>query len=92
MQQANGQVTWPKRNHLINPLYSGTPLNDTFANSENPYEMPKKIIRVSTFAGIKRSSATKIHHNLEIPSCDPLKYIMDDPILTAFNCMGKSIR
>ena len=40
MQQANGQVTWPKRNHLINTLYSGNPLNDTFANSENPYEMP----------------------------------------------------
>ena len=31
-------------------------------------------------------------HNLEIPTCDPLKYIMDKSILFAFICMGKSIR
>ena len=26
----------------------------------------------------KRSSVTEIHHNLEIPTSDPLKYIMDN--------------
>ena len=39
----------------------------------------------------KQFSGTEIHHNLEIPTCDPLKYIMDNPILIAFISMGESI-
>ena len=35
---------------------------------------------------------TEIHDNWEILTCDPLKFIMDNPILIAFICMGKSIR
>ena len=41
---------------------------------------------------LKQSSGTEIHHNWEMPTYDPLKYIMDNHILIAFICMGKSIR
>ena len=40
----------------------------------------------------EESSRSKIHHNLEIPLCDPLKYIMCNPTIFAFICMGKSTR
>ena len=40
----------------------------------------------------KQSSGTEMHHTLKIPTCDPLKNTMDNPILIAFICMGKSIK
>ena len=32
---------------------------------------------------------TKMHHDLEISTCDPLKYKMDNPILIVSNKYGK---
>ena len=32
----------------------------------------------------KESSETKIHHNLEIPTCDPFKYFMDNSNLSTY--------
>ena len=40
----------------------------------------------------KQSSGTEVHNYLEISTCDPLKYIMDNPILIVFMGMVKSIR
>ena len=40
----------------------------------------------------KQSYGTEMHHYLEISTCDPFKYIMDNLFLIAFICMGKSIR
>ena len=33
---------------------------------------------------LKESSETKLNHNLEISTCDPFKYIMDNPIVIAY--------
>ena len=41
---------------------------------------------------LMQSSGTEIHNNGETTTCDPLKYIMGNPNLIAFICMGKSIR
>ena len=37
----------------------------------------------------EQSSWTEIHHCLKIVTFDPLKYIMDNPMLIAFICMEK---
>ena len=67
----------------------------TLANSEGPDEMLQNaafhqglhfLLRSKQFSGID------IHHNFEISTCGPLKYIMDNPILIAFICMRKSTR
>ena len=38
------------------------------------------------------SSGTETNRYWEMPTCDHLKYKMDNPILTAFICMGISIK
>ena len=40
----------------------------------------------------KQFPGTEIHQNLNILTCGPLRYIMDNPILIAFMRMGESIR
>ena len=35
---------------------------------------------------------TEMHHNLEISTCDPLKYKMDNSVLILSTYMGESIR
>ena len=45
------------------------------------------------FLKSKQPSGTEIHNNFRKKyTCDPLKYIMDSPILILPICMGKSIR
>ena len=44
------------------------------------------------FVDIKHSLGIEVHHNFEFPTCDPLKYTIDNPIFNVFICMGKSIR
>ena len=39
----------------------------------------------------KQSSGTEMHHNLEISTCDPLKYKMGISILVLSTCMAKFI-
>ena len=39
---------------------------------------------------VKQSSGTEIHHNFEIQTCYPLKYIVDSSILIVLLCTGKS--
>ena len=65
------------------------------ANNEDPDEMqhnaafhqgPHCLLR------LKKLSGTEINHNLENPTCDPLKYTMGTPILIVSLCMEKSIR
>ena len=49
----------------------------TLANSEDPDEMLHNAAfhQVLNFLLMsKQSSVTKIHHNLEMSTCDPLKY------------------
>ena len=41
---------------------------------------------------LKQPSGTEKYHNLEISTCDPLKYTMGNPILIVSICMGKPIR
>ena len=41
---------------------------------------------------IKQTSGTKIHHNIENSTFDPLKYTMGSPILIVSICMGNPIR
>ena len=38
----------------------------------------------------KQSSGTEIHHNFEIQTCYPIKYILDSSILIVSLCTGKS--
>ena len=62
----------------------------TWANSEDPDEMPQNVAFHHGIHCLPRKahfSGTEIHHILEIPTCDPLKYIMDDPILIVSNKM-----
>ena len=76
--------------NLLNPKMA-----NTFANCENPNEIPHYAAfhqGLHFLLPSKQSSGTEIHYNLEIPTCDPLKYVMDNPMLIAFICMGKSIR
>ena len=37
-------------------------------------------------------SETEVHIDKEVSTCDPLKYIMDNPILIVAICMGKPIK
>ena len=75
------------------PFVYWKPLTGTLTNSEDPVEM----LHYAAFhQGLhcllryKQSTGTEIHHNWEMPTCDPLKYIMDNPILIGCICMGKS--
>ena len=40
------------------------------------------------FFRVNQTLGTDIPHNLEMPTCDPLKYIIDNHFLIAFICMG----
>ena len=65
------------------------------ANSEDPDEMPHIVaFRQGLLCLLRsiKSSGTAVNNYLDISTCDPLKYIMDNPILILFICMGKSIR
>ena len=62
-------------------------------NSEDPDEMLRHASSGSTqFAKTKQPSEYEIQFYLNIITCDPLIYIMDNPILIVCICMGKSIR
>ena len=65
------------------------------ANSKYPAEMPRYLAFHQCLYFLlrsKQSSGTEIHHNLDVKICDPLKQLMDYPILIACICMGKTIR
>ena len=71
-----------------------TPKIGTFSNREDPDEIPQN---AAFCLGLHFCKVITVfredkHQNKEILTCDPLKYIMDNPFLIAFNCMGKSIR
>ena len=62
----------------LNPVYSVNPPNMYLASREDPYEMLHNaafhmglrfLLRSKHFSGIE------IHYNLEIPTCDPPKYM-----------------
>ena len=66
----------------------------TLANSEDPDKMQHYAafyLGLHCLLRSKQSSGTKIQHNLENSTCDPLKYTMGSPILILSKCMGKSI-
>ena len=46
---------------------------------------------IGSFLRLKRSSGTEVQHNFKISTCDPLKYIVDNPNLFVFICIGNSI-
>ena len=48
----------------------------TLTNSEDPDEMPHNALYVK----VKTILRTETRHNLEMLTCDPFKYIMDNPI------------
>ena len=52
-------------------------------NSEGPDEMQHNAAfyqGLHSFLRLKQPSGTKIHHNLEHATCDPLKYTIGSPI------------
>ena len=56
----------------------------TLANSEDPDEMQHSAAfrqGLHCLLRLKQYSWSKIHHNLEKSTCDPLKYTMGSPIL-----------
>ena len=67
----------------------------TLANSQDPDEISFRHFGISSgsalFAKSSFHAGTEMHHNLKIPICDPLKYIMDDPTLIVSFCVGVSI-
>ena len=65
-----------------------------FANSEDPDEMTQNAAfhqGLHRLWMLKQSSEIWIHYNLEILTCDPLKYLMDYYIPIVVISMGKSI-
>ena len=67
----------------------------TLVNSEDPDEMQHSAAfhqGLHCLLRLKQPSGTEIHHNLENPTCDPLKYTMGSLILIVSICKGKSIR
>ena len=80
---------------VIYPFAYWKPLKGILANSEDPDEMQHHaafhqglhcLLRLIQYSG------TKVQNYLEISTRDPLKYIIDNPILIVLICMGKSIR
>ena len=64
--------------HYLSPLYYGIPLTYPLANSECPDEMQHNAAFHQDLQFLLRSkvfSGTEMHPNLEIQTCDPLKYI-----------------
>ena len=64
----------------------------TLTNSEEPDEMQHNAAfhqGLHCLLRRKQFSVTRIHHNLENSTYDPLKYTMDSPILIVSICMGK---
>ena len=74
----------------FNPFHSEYLQTGTLTNSKDPDEMPHNVafIRICTVC----KDRNKFHHNLEISTCDHLKYKMGNPILIRSTFMGKSIR
>ena len=67
----------------------------TLENSEDPDEMLQNVAFCQGLHFLlmsKQSSDTEIIYNIEILTCDPLKCIIDNPILIAFISMRKSYR
>ena len=67
----------------------------TLAKSEDPDEMqhnPAFHQGLHCLLRLKLPSGTKIHHNLQNSTCDPLTYTMGSSILIVSICMGESIR
>ena len=70
----------------------GNPETGTFANREDPDEMQHYAAFHQRLHCFLTTSGTEMHHNLEISTCEPLKYTMGSPILTVSICMGTSMR
>ena len=67
----------------------------TLANSEGPDEMQHNAAfhqGLQCLLRLKQSPGTKMHHNLENSTYDPLKYTMGSPILIVLTFIGKSTR
>ena len=67
----------------------------TLTKIEDPDEMPHQVAfhqGLQVLLMSKQSIGSVIYHNLENPVCDPLKYIIDNSMLIALICLGKSIR
>ena len=65
----------------------------TLANSEDPGEIQHSAAFNQDLHCLLRfiqPSATEIHNQTGISTCDPLKYSMGSPILIVSICMGKS--
>ena len=76
-------------------MYTENTFRGTSADSEDPDEMPQNVAFHQGLYSLLRktqSSGTEINDYLEITTCDALKYIMGNPILIVFLCMGHSIR
>ena len=76
-------------------MYTVNPLRGTLANSDNPHEMQHNAafhMGPHCLLIIKQTSGTEVQLNLEISTCEPLKYTMGNTKLTVSICMGKSIR
>ena len=69
----------------------GNPKTGTLVNSEDPDEMQHKAaFHQGLHCSLRRKqpSGTEMHHVVEISTCDPLKYKMDNSILIVSICMG----
>ena len=72
-----------------------TPIDGYFAHSEDPDEM---LHNLAFHQGLhflhKKKMSTETHHNIEISTCDPLKYKIDSQAITyslVLICTGKFI-
>ena len=77
--------------HFVIPFHSGYLQSGTLANSEDQDEMTHNAAFHQGLHCLQRSKQifmTETHHNLEISTCDPLKYKMDNSILIVSICMG----
>ena len=71
-------------------LNTGNPLKTTLASSEDPDEMLHNAAfhqGLHCLLGIKHSSGTVVHLNLEISTCDPLICRMNHPRINVSNPM-----
>ena len=58
----------------------------TLANSKYPDEMQHYHQGLHCLLRLKQPSGTEIHNNLEVSTCNPLKYLMGSPILIVSIC------
>ena len=62
------------------------------SNSEVLNEMLQNVSAGPAMFAKINMLGTEVHNYLEISNCDPLKHIMNNPILIVFVLIGKSIR